>query len=67
MWNINLLQKRFSVNRHFNTFITHISYVIRYSDSNELSQRLIMQCVPSTKKSTFNFDLRIALLFAIIH
>lgn len=57
--------KRFSVVQHVSTF-KHNRSVKRHSDKNELSQKLITQSAPTTKKSTFNFDLCKALLSANI-
>lgn len=51
--------------QHLSTY-KHNSSVKRHSDKNELSQKLITQSAPTTKKSTLNFDLCKALLSANI-
>lgn len=58
-------EKRFSVVQHVSTF-KHNRSVKRHSDKKDLSQKLITQSAPTTKKSTFNFDLCKALLSANI-
>ena len=54
-------KKRFSVVQHL-TIYKHNRSVKQHSDKNELSQKLITQSAPTTKKSTFNFYLYKALL-----
>jgi len=58
-------EKRYSVVQHLNTY-KHNRSVKRQLDKSELAQKLITQSTPTTRKSTFNFDLCNALLSANI-